>query len=521
MFLAMTATRKARKELSLVEKREMISLNDGDMTHGDIAAMFGCERSTVCKIVKERAKVEEGSQRARGGRHKQLEDALFEWLSTKYALNQTVPSSIIQGQALVLARKLGLPSEFKASDHWLYNFMDRHNLVNVQLHGEGGSVDTRVIEESRVVLRAKCRNFSPDDIYNADETGLYYKLLPRRSVVLRDLATSMRGKKLLKDRITLLLCTNASGTRKMIPWAVGYAKKPRCLKGRPNLPVKYVASQSAWMTAQIMRMFLMEFDNFVQRKSLLFLDNFRGHEKAMEGLSLRNVTVEFLPPNTTSALQPLDCGIISTLKSYYRKFLACKVLAEDLQAKEITLFDASVILANSWSNVTSETIVNCWNKAGILPNVIPSGVSDDAASEELAEVLDQLQSSLNAEELIGIDNALDSSLLHSNAIDFLEETVEQAHASSVNNNTTTDSSGDQTATTSNPEEQTHDIKKCCECLDYICHFQFQECDVYTEEERRMIHNILERTRRALRSQEARQRMITDFFQVDPPRFWNE
>jgi DDE superfamily endonuclease len=59
------------------------------------------------------------------------------------------------------------------------------------------------------------------------------------------------------------------------------------------------------------------------RKVLLLLDNFSGHELGVEkvgGLdSLYNVTIRWLPPNTTSHWQPLDQGIIASFKLYYRR----------------------------------------------------------------------------------------------------------------------------------------------------------------------------------------------------------
>ena len=51
-------------------------------------------------------------------------------------------------------------------------------------------------------------------------------------------------------------------------------------------------------------------------KVLLVLDNAPGHN---QDLQHENVEVVFLPPNTTSLLQPLDQGIISILKVLYIK----------------------------------------------------------------------------------------------------------------------------------------------------------------------------------------------------------
>jgi hypothetical protein len=51
------------------------------------------------------------------------------------------------------------------------------------------------------------------------------------------------------------------------------------------------------------------------RHVLLFLDNAPSHPK----LTLNNVTLQFLPANTTSKSQPMDQGIIQALKLRYRR----------------------------------------------------------------------------------------------------------------------------------------------------------------------------------------------------------
>lgn len=51
-------------------------------------------------------------------------------------------------------------------------------------------------------------------------------------------------------------------------------------------------------------------------KILLILDNCSSHPK---NLSTEHVQVVFLPPNTTSLIQPLDQGIIRQFEHYYLK----------------------------------------------------------------------------------------------------------------------------------------------------------------------------------------------------------
>ena len=55
------------------------------------------------------------------------------------------------------------------------------------------------------------------------------------------------------------------------------------------------------------------------RQSILFVDNCAVHPK--DTSFLRNVKVAQYPANCTSTLQPLDLGIIHSLKAYYGKRL--------------------------------------------------------------------------------------------------------------------------------------------------------------------------------------------------------
>jgi len=56
----------------------------------------------------------------------------------------------------------------------------------------------------------------------------------------------------------------------------------------------------------------------------LILDNASVHGIASD-LELKHLKIIFLPPNTTSMTQPMDAGIIQTIKLRYRKALVGKV----------------------------------------------------------------------------------------------------------------------------------------------------------------------------------------------------
>ena len=59
-----------------------------------------------------------------------------------------------------------------------------------------------------------------------------------------------------------------------------------------------------------------------KRNVILLVDNAGGHNMSHKLVELlTNVKVYFLPPNTTSVIQPMDQGIIAAFKCYYRKLI--------------------------------------------------------------------------------------------------------------------------------------------------------------------------------------------------------
>ena len=61
------------------------------------------------------------------------------------------------------------------------------------------------------------------------------------------------------------------------------------------------------------------------RHILLLADNAASHriQTGENSLQLTNITLHYLPPNTTSHLQPMDAGIIHSFKAKYKQ-LYCK-----------------------------------------------------------------------------------------------------------------------------------------------------------------------------------------------------
>ena len=86
-------------------------------------------------------------------------------------------------KALEIAQELGIGADkFTASEGWLSNFKKRHSLVFRRVQGEAGQVDNGALQDwQNTILRRELDRFLPENIYNVDESGLFWKLLPNKT----------------------------------------------------------------------------------------------------------------------------------------------------------------------------------------------------------------------------------------------------------------------------------------------------------------------------------------------------
>jgi len=75
----------------------------------------------------------------------------------------------------------------------------------------------------------KANGFIPQQVFNCDETGLFWENMPRRTYITEEEKAPPRHKP-RKDRLTLLLCGNASGHFKIKPLHVYRSENPRVFK---------------------------------------------------------------------------------------------------------------------------------------------------------------------------------------------------------------------------------------------------------------------------------------------------
>lgn len=85
--------------------------------------------------------------------------------------------------------------------------------------------------------------FCDNKLYNADETGLYWKMLPENAYVALSEKTAP-GLKIAKQLLTLLGCANATALHKLNELVIGKSNNLRYLKNISN-PMIYKNSKYA------------------------------------------------------------------------------------------------------------------------------------------------------------------------------------------------------------------------------------------------------------------------------------
>ena len=95
----------------------------------------------------------------------------------------SLSDSLIQKQALRLAKMMDIPvDKFKASNGWLQAFKKRHGFKQFRIDDESGDAQMTGIDKHMQILRGKIATYDHDDVYNMDETGLFYNLAPDTTI---------------------------------------------------------------------------------------------------------------------------------------------------------------------------------------------------------------------------------------------------------------------------------------------------------------------------------------------------
>lgn len=359
-----------------------------DIKKKDIAAEVGVPPSTLSTILKNqdslRASYGVGSKKRKRNREPSrinVDEGLFQWFSAARAQAVPISGSILKNKAEEICRAFDPTDSWTCSNGWISRWKERHNIAYRAISGESAFVDRGACDEwKQQTLIPILQQYKAEDVFNADETGLYWRLLPDKTHAVAGETCS--GGKNSKERVTVLVCTNMTGSEKRPLLTIGKFKHPRCFNGVRHLPTEYEANKSAWMTSVIFEAWLRSWDIELTRKArkvILFVDNCTAHPHIKD---LDSIELVFLPPNTTSVIQPCDQGIIYNMKTHYRKLMVKRLIQAidsgcSMAAFKITLLEAMQMLRVAWDSVKMTTIVNCFKKGGFITHQVDLEESDD------------------------------------------------------------------------------------------------------------------------------------------------
>lgn len=306
--------------------------------------------------------------------------------------------SIAAAEAKKLCSKVDTPMAVKAKyevasfgPSWLRGFKERNGIRgNIRMNGERASLPGNIDELMIPILDIIQSSQIPiSNIYNWDETGLFYRGMPRYTLAVEE--DDGAGSKQDKKRITAMLSVNGDGSDTTVV-LIGTAKKPCGTNAKFWLDnnVDYYSNKTAWMTGEIFETLLQKFDKRMTGPTILILDNFSGHFIDMLG-EYEYIIPLFLPPNTTSKTQPLDAGIISTCKVKYRfklmNYVLDRVSKNDFRLNDITIQRIVPWFAQAAAEIKPSTIQKCFYNSLKLDMFL-----QQASSPMQPEIIDDLTS---------------------------------------------------------------------------------------------------------------------------------
>lgn len=234
-------------------KKVATDLGVGEVTVGD----WRRKRKEIENFLNKSASGGSGLSRKtlKKGDYEQTSEALLLWFSQLRGMGSPVTGPMLQSKALEFHDifKDG-EDTFTASDGWLDRWKKKYGIRQLSISGEKLSADSSEVSEfqskiKEIVLKD---GLTSDQIFNSDETGLNFRMLPSKTLAAKSEKTAPGFKK-SKERVTILATCNASGSLKLKPLLIGKSKNPRALKNVKvnSLPTIYRNQKSAWMDSTI------------------------------------------------------------------------------------------------------------------------------------------------------------------------------------------------------------------------------------------------------------------------------
>lgn len=433
------ATKPKRKnERATIEvKKKLIAKHESGVRLSDLSTMFKMPKSTICTILKRKevikaADVAKGvtilTSSKRPQAMEQMEKLLLVWINEKQMVGDNISEAIICEKAKQLFGdiKQNAPGshsegEFKASRGWFDNFKKRAGIHNVVRHGETVCANKAAGKDfvKKFKTLVEIEGFVSQQVFNCNEAGLFWKKMPKRTCISTE-GNVMLGHKSMEDRLTLLLCGNASGDCKVKPLLVYHTNNQQLFSKNNVIKSKssfvWRTNKKAWITKQFFKEWIHEEfipcvkayleEKNLSLKALLLMGSAPAHPPSMAEELVDKYSflkVMFFPSSTTLLIQPID-QVLSNFKKLYIKemFQRCfeatndtKLTLRDFWKDYYNIVHCLRTIDKAWRSVSLRTMNSAWKK--LWPDCVTDRDSEDFESVLLVNDIISLGKSLGLE----------------------------------------------------------------------------------------------------------------------------
>ncbi|CAG8627739.1 13582_t:CDS:2 [Acaulospora morrowiae] len=185
----------------MANKVNIIRRKDADVKLSDekLAVEFGIEPSTISGILRNKEKFLQLHADAKSldlkkthiqmARFYSLEEIFYKWFEGLRSQNIPVSQDLLKMKAVKLYNKAieqgAQFSNFEVSNGWLEKFQNQYDIRCKTITGESKSACLNQVENGRKELQQIIAMFNIDNVYNTNETGLFFRLGPNKTLVLK------------------------------------------------------------------------------------------------------------------------------------------------------------------------------------------------------------------------------------------------------------------------------------------------------------------------------------------------
>nr|XP_022914490.1 tigger transposable element-derived protein 4-like isoform X1 [Onthophagus taurus]XP_022914491.1 tigger transposable element-derived protein 4-like isoform X1 [Onthophagus taurus]XP_022914492.1 tigger transposable element-derived protein 4-like isoform X1 [Onthophagus taurus]XP_022914494.1 tigger transposable element-derived protein 4-like isoform X2 [Onthophagus taurus]XP_022914495.1 tigger transposable element-derived protein 4-like isoform X2 [Onthophagus taurus] len=357
--LRLENTNQAEVEYAITKRKKPQHEFDDQMSSSTISTIWK-SRDTVKQVFENSP----AAKRLRPCNEVLIDKALLKWLKAQMSNDIEVTTTALQEKAKECALEVGV-TDFQCTGSWIQRFRKRYKNICGKKSEIVDVPQELSVNWLSTVWPSLRKSYLDDEIYNAVEASCFYGFSSNRSFVTNEINPQIR-RDFSKERLTILVAANMTGTDKLKPFVIGKCKE--CFFN--SLLVDYEYHPKGSINSNIFERIIKKWDdNFYQQKKKILLLLDKSSMRLMLD-DLEAIEVVFLPTNIKS---PFKTGkkssesVIITVRNDFRS-LEIKKFLENIDnsdtPKQINIVEACDMISTAWNNISQSSISNSFITGG-------------------------------------------------------------------------------------------------------------------------------------------------------------